>query len=76
MIAVINIDGYLVPDAAQYLGLSQDTVRRYASRKVLRVSRKLGNMLVFSQAELDRYQRERRGPGNPTFRKSKPAKQF
>jgi len=58
---------YLVRDAAELLGLTPDTVRRYSSRGVLRPTRRLGNMLVFSDAEIQRYQVSRRKPGNPHF---------
>ena len=58
---------YLVREAAELLGLSPDTVRRYSSRGLLRPSRRLGNMLVFSEQEIQRYQVSRRKPGNPHF---------
>ena len=64
---------YLVGAAAEYLGLRPETVRRYSSRGTLQPARRLGNMLVFSRTELDRYRIQRKKPGNPHFVTRDPA---
>lgn len=70
MIQMMQINGYFVRDAAVYLGLRPGTVRRYASRGLLKPCRRVGNMLLFSRSELDRFRSVPRKKGNPLFRKS------
>ena len=53
---------FTTQEAAEYLGFAEDTVRRYVYRKLIQ-AKKLGNMLLFSKEECDRYQREKRNPG-------------
>ncbi len=48
-------------EAAEYLGFAEDTIRRYVYRRLIQAKR-LGNMLLFSKAECDRYRREKRQP--------------
>lgn len=55
-------------EAATYLGLAEDTVRQYVHRGLIK-ARKIGHMNVVTKAECDRYQREKRPPGNPTLLK-------
>ena len=57
-------------EAANYLGYAEDTVRRYVYRSLIRAE-KFGNSLLITKAECDRFKREKRGPGNPTFGKRK-----
>ena len=69
MASDIQIKGWLTTDqAAEFLRLKPDTLRRYANRGLLRAGRRLGNYLLFSQSELSRFERDRKPRGNPKFR--------
>ena len=72
MIAVATFIGeqLTVPQAAKYLGYSVHTLRAYL-KKGLIVGQKFGNDWAIPKKECDRYQREKRPRGNPSFKKSK-----
>jgi excisionase family DNA binding protein len=53
---------FTTSEAASYLGFAEDTIRRYIYRGLIR-SQKLGNTLLVSKSELDRYKVEKRNPG-------------
>lgn len=52
--------------AAKYMGLSIDTVRKYIQRGLLETSR-FGHVHVITKRECDRYLRERLPRGNPNL---------
>ncbi|XZE20893.1 helix-turn-helix domain-containing protein [Pirellulaceae bacterium SH449] len=60
-----NEEYFTTREAASYLGVAEDTVRTYCKRSLLSPARKLGNSLLFTRSECDRYQKERRSPGKP-----------
>jgi excisionase family DNA binding protein len=61
----MQIPGYAtIPVAARALNLKPDTVRRYCNRGMLKAQR-IGWTLLISQAELDRFKRERKPRGRP-----------
>jgi len=51
-------------EAAQFLGLSQRSIRTYVARGKLHPQR-IGQTLVFTKSECQRYQQENPGPGRP-----------
>lgn len=53
---------YTVEEAASFLGLSKGTIRQYINRELLEPHR-IGHAVMFTQSELERYQRERRPRG-------------
>ena len=52
-------------EVAAELKLGPGTIRQYVYRGLIRYSRRLGPLLLFSRAEIARFQRARRKPGNP-----------
>lgn len=54
--------------AAEYLGLSPNTVFVYIQRGLIKAE-KLGPINVITRAECDRYKKEKRPKGNPNFAK-------
>lgn len=65
--ATINGEHFTVPQAAEYMKLSQASVRQYVWDGTLE-SVKFGVARVISQKECDRYLKERRPRGNPSFK--------
>jgi excisionase family DNA binding protein len=68
MIAMVtNVNGkiYKTADAAKYLGLAADTIRKYVQNKQLTPLMTVGQNYVFSKEELDRYRKEKRPVGRP-----------
>ena len=53
---------FTTSEAANYLGFAEDTIRRYIYRGLIH-SQKLGNTILVSKSELDRYHLEKRNPG-------------
>lgn len=53
---------YTTVEAAKYLGFATDTIRRYVYRGLIS-GQKLGNTVLVTKNELDRYKREKRNPG-------------
>jgi len=51
--------------AAEYLGLSAETIRKYVQRGILTPQQTIGVAYVFSRSELDRYLRDRKPVGSP-----------
>lgn len=52
--------------AADYLGLAEDTVRKYIDRGLIKAT-KLGPINIVTKSECDRYRREKRPRGNPNL---------
>ena len=68
----VQIPGfYTTEQAAERLNLRPDTMRSYVARQLIKPAKRLGNYLLFAQAEIHRYERERRTRGNPAFSKQK-----
>lgn len=57
--------------AAEYLGLSRHTIRKYVQRGLITPHLTFGNLYVFDKKELDRYNKEKRPVGNPHGKRSK-----
>ncbi len=56
--------------AAEYLGITIDTLKYHVQRKKnLRPFQKLGRDLAFTREQLDEFKRTKRGPGRPTTRR-------
>ena len=55
--------------AGEVLGLTADTVRGYCQSGEL-VASKFGHMWLIRHADLVRFERKERRPGNPNFRRS------
>jgi Helix-turn-helix domain len=51
-------------EAAALLGVTPGAVRLYISRKQIRANKRSGVNFI-TQEELDRFKRERKGPGQP-----------
>lgn len=56
---------YTTREAAKYLKLAEDTVRRYIYRGLISAD-KHGPVYLVTQEECDRYKREKRDPGRPS----------
>jgi excisionase family DNA binding protein len=56
-------------EAARYLGLAEDTIRRYIYRGLIRAA-KQGRDYAVTRQECDRYRKHRRPRGNPNFLRS------
>ena len=53
---------FTTAEAASYLGFAEDTIRRYIYRGLI-TGQKLGNTILVTKTELDRYKQEKRNPG-------------
>jgi excisionase family DNA binding protein len=51
-------------EAAEYLGMAENTVRQYLNRGVM-TAVKIGPVWCVMRSECDRYRREKRDPGRP-----------
>lgn len=60
---------YSTTETAKLLKLSHGTVAVYVQRGLL-VPRKIGNISVFAQSEIERFKATKRSRGNPNFVKS------
>lgn len=60
----INDVVFTTREAADYLGLAEDTVRQYIHRGLI-FAKKIGSINVVTRSECERYKRDRRPPGNP-----------
>lgn len=58
---------YTTTEAADFLKLSEHTVRKYVQRGLLTPARSIGNAYIFLESELRRYRKNKRPRGNPTF---------
>lgn len=58
---------YTTPDAAEFLGLQANTVRKLVQRELLTPFQKIGQSYLFVESELKRYREEKSPPGNPEF---------
>ena len=54
-------------DAAEFLNLTTNTVRKYVQKGKLRPFKRIGRACLFLKSECVRYKRERKPRGNPTF---------
>jgi excisionase family DNA binding protein len=63
-------DTLTTPQAAVILGVSELQVRRLCARGTLDATRPDGGRAyIITRESVERYGRERRGPGNPNWRK-------
>lgn len=63
----VKIPGmFTCEQAAAYLKMKADTLRRYVHRGVISAGL-LGDVYLITREELDRFKAERRSPGNPNF---------
>lgn len=60
---------YTSLEAALYLGLKNDTVRKHVQRGLLQVHDTIGKAYLFAKSELDRYKKERLPRGNPSLQR-------
>lgn len=51
-------------EAAEYLGMAENTVRQYLNRGIMRAV-KIGPVWCVMRSECDRYDREKRAAGRP-----------
>ena len=59
---------YTTPEAAQYLGMPLDSVRRHIQRGNIRpMKKRVGQNYLITESELDRFNENRRPRGNPAF---------
>lgn len=66
----IRVRGYYTCEqAAEWLEMKADTVRRYVNRNLIQAGI-IGGIYLISEQELRRFRRERRGPGNPNLTKT------
>ena len=56
-------------EAAEFLSLSSHSIHKYVQRRLLKPEMTVGSAYLFSAAECERFQRERKPRGNPTFRR-------
>ena len=57
---------YTCEQAADWLEMKADTVRRYVHRGLIKAG-VIGGIYLIQERELRRFKRERRGPGNPNL---------
>ena len=55
---------YSTREAADYLGMAENTIRQYINRGVMKAV-KIGPVWCVSRSECDRYDREKRDVGRP-----------
>lgn len=66
---MIEIEGYLsYGQAAERLGLSAETVRKYARRGLLKRDY-IETLPLVCEKSVEHYSQHRQPPGNPTFRR-------
>ena len=59
----VNSDSFFTTsEAANYLGFAEDTIRRYIYRGLIS-GQKIGNTILVTKSELDRYKKEKRNRG-------------
>lgn len=56
---------FTVTEAAEYLGYSEHTIRKYIRRDLLAAS-KFGTSVVIHKDECDRFKKVKRSPGRPS----------
>ena len=57
---------YDMHEVAAYLGIGYDMMKTYVSRKKVLCGKQIGRSMVFTRAQLDRFnQRERKRKGHP-----------
>lgn len=67
-----KVDGFpmTTKEASGYLGLAEDTVRKYINRGLI-AARKAGPIHLVTKAECDRFKKTVRRRGNPNFVKQR-----
>jgi excisionase family DNA binding protein len=65
---------FKLTEAAEYLGLSAESVRKYVQRDRLKPNATIGNAYLFTKQECDRFKKTIRPVGNPNFVRKKRAK--
>lgn len=65
MSAKVNDTIFTTTEAAKYLGLSLDTVRKYVQRRLITPATTIGRSYLITKTECDRYKRDRRPQGKP-----------
>jgi hypothetical protein len=61
-------DGIFDPrEAADYLGLSYNTFRQYASRDNRITGKKVGQTMIYARQQLDAFKRTMKASGNPNW---------
>jgi excisionase family DNA binding protein len=58
-----------IDEAAKFLGLSIESVRKYVQKKRLKVFKIIGRAYLFEQAECERFKPTINPPGNPNFQR-------
>ena len=61
-------------EAADFLGLSVESIRKYVQRKRLNPTAVIGTAYVFTQDEIERFKPTMRPAGNPNFQKQRTKK--
>jgi excisionase family DNA binding protein len=69
-VATFTGEVFTTPEAAEYLGFAEDTVRRYIYRGLIK-AKKVGQQWLVTKEECNRYLAEKNPPGNPNFRAEK-----
>lgn len=66
--AIYDLGGtvFTTREAARYLGLAEDTIRRYIYRGLIQ-ARKQGRDYAVTKRDCDLYKKNRRPRGNPNF---------
>lgn len=69
-----RLDGYLrIKDAAEYLGVSPNTLRNWGrTGRIVERRHPVNGYRLYSQEELDALLSEAERPAKPTFKKRKP----
>lgn len=62
---------FTTEDAAKFLHLQPDTVRKHVQRGNLSPQMEIGNSYIFAESELSRFKLEKRERGNPAFQRRK-----
>ena len=60
-----------VTEAAARLGLSPHSIRKYIQKGLIHPIATVGGVHLLTEEECDRYGRERKRVGNPTFQRAK-----
>ena len=60
---------YTVQEAPEKLNLSIHSVRKYIERERIKPSHRAGTVHLMTEADLAKFEKTRKGPGNPSFKK-------
>jgi excisionase family DNA binding protein len=64
---------FTLSEAATFLGLSIESVRKYVQKKRIKPTATIGRAYLFSRDECERFRPTIKPPGNPTFQRKKRA---